>query len=165
MGRSYYYNAQGVGGGGTREWEPKTNPEHDQLKFSTWPQRQGDSIRVSLEPHPDNPRAQSDAGGLSSIPIERWKTLDRWKHIAFITCRQHAAPWPRPCSGNECVRQLVRVYPCPKQLRFRYACTHAERPGQSGVDERSEPVSGAERIKIITMLQTDLTLEPCTKFD
>lgn len=94
MGRSYdYYNAQRVQGVRAGEWELKTNPEHDQLKFSTWPQRQGDSIRFG--PHLNLiptilERTATPAG--SSITIERWKTLDRWKHIAFITCRQRPDP-------------------------------------------------------------------------
>lgn len=145
--------------------------ERDENKSWAWPIKifyltaaprlRFDSTRAALEP-PFSPRPHTDAGGLFNYDREV-ETLDRWKHIAFITCRQP----PPSLSGNRCVRQLVRVYPCPRQLRFRYARTHApcltDPWPWSGVRRRSGPVSRAEReresreIKINTTPQSDLT--------
>lgn len=69
------------------------------------------------------------------------------------------SPADNPHADNGCVRQLVRVYPCPRQLRFRYARTHhawltpGPAPGSDGGQNRFQ----SREIKINTTLQSDLT--------
>lgn len=156
MSRSYYYNAKIWARESVREM--KTNPEHDQLKFSTWPQRQGCSIRLGPHLNPFGPRPHTDAGGLFNYDREV-ETLDRWKHIAFITCRQPPRRlWMRQTiSESLSLSQTIKI-----PIRTHAPCLTDPWPC-AGVRRRSELVSRAERerqsgeIKINTTLQSDLT--------